>query len=39
VQGQNLWTITKYKGADPEFRNGGLLPPLRIITTGLQLTF
>jgi len=39
VQGQNLWTITKYKGADPEFRNGGLLPPLKIITTGLQLTF
>jgi len=39
LQGQNLWTVTKYKGADPEFTNGGLLPPLKIITTGLQLTF
>jgi len=36
---QNLLTFTKYTGADPEFRTGGYLPPLRIITTSIQLTF
>lgn len=39
VQGQNLMTFTSYKGADPEFTTGGYLPPLRVITTGLQLIF
>ncbi|MEA9414304.1 SusC/RagA family TonB-linked outer membrane protein [Flavobacterium sp. PL02] len=39
AQGQNLITITKFKGADPEFTAGGYLPPLKIFTTGLQLTF
>lgn len=39
VQCQNLLTITKYKGADPETRNISSLPPLRVITTGIQLTF
>lgn len=35
-QGQNLLTITKYTGLDPEV--GGLgLPPLRLWTVGLQL--
>jgi len=38
IQGQNLLTITDYKGADPEYRNNGL-PPLRTITTGLQVNF
>ncbi|MDO5987528.1 SusC/RagA family TonB-linked outer membrane protein [Flavivirga amylovorans] len=38
IQGQNLLTITPYKGLDPETRGTGL-PPARIITTGLQLTF
>jgi len=33
--GQNLLTITKYKGMDPESR-GLYLPPLRIITVGLR---
>ncbi|MCD0488096.1 TonB-dependent receptor [Pedobacter sp. MC2016-14] len=38
VQGQNLFTITKYKGYDPESQ-GAATPPLRTISAGLQLTF
>jgi hypothetical protein len=37
-QGQNLLTFTKYKGADPEFKYAGFLPPLKIFTAGIQLT-
>lgn len=36
VQAQNLLTITKYKGLDPETQSG--LPPLRYIITGVQIT-
>ncbi|WP_428743295.1 SusC/RagA family TonB-linked outer membrane protein [Tenacibaculum sp.] len=42
LHGQNLFTITGYKGLDPQSaRSGSLtyLPPLRTITAGLQLTF
>ncbi|OQP48108.1 hypothetical protein A4H97_29895 [Niastella yeongjuensis] len=39
VQGQNLLTITNYKGLDPENQSITALPPLRTITTGVQLTF
>lgn len=39
LQAQNLLTITSYKGADPEFTQGGSLPPLRVISAGVQLTF
>lgn len=39
VQCQNLLTITNYKGLDPETRSSSTLPPLRVITTGIQLTF
>jgi TonB-linked SusC/RagA family outer membrane protein len=39
LQGQNLFTISPYKGMDPEFKYTGYLPPLRIVTTGIQLTF
>lgn len=39
LQGQNMLTFTKYKGADPEFRTAGFLPPLRIYTSSLQITF
>ncbi|MFV8325967.1 SusC/RagA family TonB-linked outer membrane protein [Flavobacterium sp. ZS1P14] len=39
VQGQNLLTFTRYKGADPEFKAVGYLPPLKVLTTGVQLTF
>ncbi|WP_237421208.1 SusC/RagA family TonB-linked outer membrane protein [Flavobacterium sp. Sd200] len=39
LRGQNLLTITPYKGADPEFAIIGYLPPLRTVTGGLQFTF
>lgn len=39
LQGQNLLTFTKYKDGDPEFISYGFLPPLRIITAGIQLNF
>lgn len=38
LQGQNLVTFTKYKGFDPE-TPGLVLPPLRTIILGTQLTF
>ena len=37
IQGQNLLTLTPYKGVDPETQSLAL-PPLRLITTGIQLT-
>ncbi|MNS12333.1 TonB dependent receptor [compost metagenome] len=39
IQGQNILTITKYKGIDPEFRSAGYLPPLRIYSTAVNITF
>jgi hypothetical protein len=39
VQGQNLFTITKYRGYDPETQSSMALPPLRVITFGLQIVF
>lgn len=39
LQGQNLLTITPFKGSDPEFAGIGFLPPLRMITAGLQFNF
>ena len=38
VQGQNLLTITRFKGLDPENKSTSLLPPLRVITVGVQTT-
>ena len=38
LQGQNLWTLTKYRGMDPETQAFGYLPPLRMMTLGIQLT-
>lgn len=38
MQGQNLFVITPYKGADPETQSFTLMPPLRTITAGLQLS-
>lgn len=38
IQGQNLATITKYIGLDPENFAVGQLPPLRVITFGTQIT-
>ena len=39
LQSQNLLTFTKYKDGDPEFTTYGYLPPLKVITAGVQLTF
>lgn len=39
VQGQNLLLFSPYKGADPEFRTAGYLPPLKVINMGMQLNF
>ncbi|WP_233549814.1 SusC/RagA family TonB-linked outer membrane protein [Flavobacterium sp. 102] len=39
LEGQNVLTFTKYQGADPEFVQGGLLPPLKMYSINLQLTF
>jgi TonB-linked SusC/RagA family outer membrane protein len=36
---QNLFVITKYKGADPETQNMFVLPPLKTIVAGLRITF
>jgi TonB-linked SusC/RagA family outer membrane protein len=38
AQGQNLLTISKYKGLDPETKSTTSLPPLKIITIGLQVS-
>jgi hypothetical protein len=38
LQGENLFTITNYVGADPENQNMYILPPLKAITIGIQLT-
>ena len=38
AQGQNLFTITKYDGFDPETK-GLAMPPLSVYTAGIQLTF
>jgi len=37
AQGQNLLTITNYLGLDPESKNSLRLPPLRVITIGVQI--
>ncbi|WP_316814462.1 SusC/RagA family TonB-linked outer membrane protein [Pedobacter nyackensis] len=38
LQGQNIYTLTKYIGLDPEIIGMGL-PPLRTVTIGAQFTF
>jgi TonB-linked SusC/RagA family outer membrane protein len=39
VHAQNLLTITSFKGGDPETQNVLVLPPLRVVTVGAQITF
>lgn len=39
LRAQNLFTITKYKGSDPEIRDLRVLPPMRTLGFGLELTF
>lgn len=39
AHGQNLATITRYRGLDPETMSLSILPPLRMITIGGQIEF
>ena len=39
LQAQNLLTITNYIGLDPETLSSTTLPPLKVMTVGLQLGF
>ncbi|MBP4139785.1 SusC/RagA family TonB-linked outer membrane protein [Flavobacterium cupreum] len=39
VQGQNLLTLTDFRGADPENQSASALPSLRQFTLGIQLGF
>lgn len=39
LQGQNLFVITPYDGPDPEQSSFEILPPLRQLTLGMQLSF
>lgn len=38
IQGQNLLTITKFSGSDPENYGTGRIPPLKVISAGIQVT-
>jgi TonB-linked SusC/RagA family outer membrane protein len=38
AQGQNLLTITNYKGLDPENQSIGSLPPLKVLTFGILVS-
>jgi len=38
AQGENLFTVTKFKFADPETQSFRELPPLRTFTAGIQLS-
>lgn len=39
LQGQNLFTLTNYKGWDPETQSVDVIPPLRVVCAGVQMTF
>jgi TonB-linked SusC/RagA family outer membrane protein len=39
LRAQNLLTITKYKGPDPETQVFNNLPPLKLITAGIDINF
>jgi TonB-linked SusC/RagA family outer membrane protein len=39
LQAQNLWTITRYKGFDPESQSTNSLPPLLTMAAGIKITF
>lgn len=39
IQAQNLLTFSPYTGLDPEVQSIGSLPPLRVLTAGIQATF
>lgn len=37
LSGQNLLTITKYPGFDPENQSSNAMPPMKLITGGIQI--
>jgi hypothetical protein len=39
INAQNLFTLTRYKGNDPETQSFYSVPPLRTIVAGFQLNF
>ena len=39
MNGQNLLTLTRYKGADPETQIFYRMPPLKTLVAGIQLHF
>jgi TonB-linked SusC/RagA family outer membrane protein len=39
INAQNIMTITKYKGIDPETQNFGGMPPAKVITAGINFNF
>ncbi|MDO6430838.1 SusC/RagA family TonB-linked outer membrane protein [Flavitalea sp. BT771] len=39
LEAQNVVTWTKYKGGDPEIKSTSILPPLKVFTAGIQITF
>lgn len=39
IRGQNLLTLTSYEGFDPESAYPNSLPPLRVLTAGMQMSF
>ncbi|HTL09818.1 MAG TPA: SusC/RagA family TonB-linked outer membrane protein [Chitinophagaceae bacterium] len=39
LQAQNIFTISSYKGLDPETMSSAVLPPLRQLSAGIQFTF
>jgi TonB-linked SusC/RagA family outer membrane protein len=39
LQGQNLLTFSGYDGLDPENLDAGTIPPMRVFTAGINLTF
>lgn len=39
MQGQNLFTLTRFKGIDPENQSSINLPPLRVFSLGIELSF
>jgi hypothetical protein len=38
LQGQNLLTVSKYGGLDPENLDAGTIPPMRTFTGGINIT-
>jgi TonB-linked SusC/RagA family outer membrane protein len=38
IQAQNLFTLTNYKGLDPETQSRAAVPPLRMLSAGLKIS-